>query len=147
LKKTYDYVTHERQRREAVRKMSFCAFPSEFLKRRDHKAFCFVGYRIDDRCDEIWLIIPDKTRAAMNERLILEDNVKSVIFAAEASGKRMYCEEEDVYTAYQEQGRVTFWARYRPADDGYLLLDAYLHRMRIVGGQSHGGEETTMLSL
>jgi Fe-S oxidoreductase len=82
-------------------------------------------------CDGVKLIIPDLTRDKMNQRLILEDNVKELIHFAETSGRRLYCEDEDVYTAHHEQGKVTLWAEYKPTDGGYLLLNAYAHRMRV----------------
>jgi ferredoxin len=84
--------------------------------------------------NDITLIISDETREKLDKRLILEENVKMVIHCAETSKKRLYCYEDDIYTAHQEQGKVTFWAQYRPVGNGaYLLLNAYLHRLRIEG--------------
>jgi hypothetical protein len=30
---------------------------------------------------------------------------------------------------------VTYWVEYEPADDGYLVHNAWCHRMKIEGGQ------------
>lgn len=82
--------------------------------------------------DDIELTMSTEVKNKLNHRLILEDNIKQLIYDAEMSGTYLYCEEDDVYTAHQQQGKITFWAQYKKlAESGYLLLNAYLHRLQI----------------
>jgi Fe-S oxidoreductase len=81
--------------------------------------------------DDIKLIISDQMMDKLNRKLIHEDNIKQLIYNARESGKYLYCEEDDTYTAHQQQGKVTFWAQYKPVEGGFLLLNAYLHRLQI----------------
>jgi len=81
---------------------------------------------------DIRLEIDPALRATLNRRLIHEDNLRAVIGAAEASGKKVLDGATGHYTAHAAQGRVTFWAEYEPLGAGvYRLYDAYAHRMVI----------------
>jgi hypothetical protein len=89
--------------------------------------------------ERIELFISDEVQRILDNRLITKEDVEKVIHSAETSGRRIYCEDDDAYTAHHVQGKVTFWAQYRPYGIGYQLLNSYLHRMRIEERQGHGG--------
>jgi Fe-S oxidoreductase len=69
----------------------------------------------------------------IDERRILEDDIRKVIDYAEQSGKRMRNNETGNYLAYFQPGNVTYWVEYSPEGDGYKVYNAYCHRMKIVG--------------
>ncbi len=69
----------------------------------------------------------------IDERRILQEDIRKVIFHAETSGKKMLNRESGSYLASLQPGNVTFWVEYSPEGDGFTLLNAYCHRMKIVG--------------
>jgi len=69
----------------------------------------------------------------IDERRILEDDVRKVIDFAERNGKRMQHCESGNYLAYYQPENVTFWVEYSPAEEGFTVHNAYCHRMKIVG--------------
>jgi hypothetical protein len=89
--------------------------------------------------ERVELFISDEVQKILDNRLITKNDVKRVIHSAETSGRRIYCEDDNTYTAHHVQGKVTFWAQYRPDGSGYRLLNSYLHRMRIEERQGYGG--------
>jgi len=85
--------------------------------------------------DAVTLFLTDSIKENLDKKLILEENIKEVIYHAEKTEEKSYCTEgeEKIYTAYQRQGNVTFWVRYKEVDGGYKILSAYTHRIRIEG--------------
>jgi hypothetical protein len=81
--------------------------------------------------ESICLIISDELTKELNRKLIHEDNLKQVIYHAVQFSECTYCEDDDLYAAYQTQGYITFWVRYRNAAEGYEIFEAYSHRMQI----------------
>jgi Fe-S oxidoreductase len=84
-----------------------------------------------DAFGKLRLIVTDEVRKKLDRRLILDENLRMVIHHAAMSGKNDYFEDEDFYAAHKKQGGVTFWVHYRPTEDGYMVLNAYLHRLHI----------------
>lgn len=69
----------------------------------------------------------------IDERRILEEDIRKVILHGETSGKKMLSRENGNYLAYLQPENVTFWVEYSPHEDGFTVLNAYCHRMKIVG--------------
>jgi glutamate synthase (NADPH) small chain len=82
---------------------------------------------------KIKLHIAPEVLRRIDERRILEDDIRKVIDHAERSGRRMRNLESDSLLAYLQPENVTFWVEYSPGDDGFVVHNAYCHRMRIVG--------------
>jgi Fe-S oxidoreductase len=83
--------------------------------------------------EKLKLIISPDVLKRIDERRILEEDIRKVIFQAETSGKKMQSRESGNYLAYLQPGNVTFWVEYSPHEDGFTVLNAYCHRMKIVG--------------
>ncbi len=99
-----------------------------------------------DRADEL----PQKRRVArialsdvLAEKLdhdyLLLDDVRAVIDAAESGGRKIRDPQRKSFMAHAMVGRLTVWVEYRVRDEGYELLNAYAHRMRIEEEGPHGG--------
>ncbi|MDD3313012.1 pyridine nucleotide-disulfide oxidoreductase/dicluster-binding protein [Pseudodesulfovibrio sp.] len=71
----------------------------------------------------------------METRRILASDVRKVLLQAERSGKHLLRTETGRRVASFRPAVVTYWVEYEPADDGYLVHNAWSHRMRIKGGQ------------
>jgi heterodisulfide reductase subunit B len=81
--------------------------------------------------EAVHLNLTGEIRAKMNTRLILEDDIKKVIHFAETTGAKIYDMNNDIYTAHQAQGNITFWVQYRPSENGYEIYRVYSHRLSI----------------
>ncbi|MDO4581864.1 MAG: FAD-dependent oxidoreductase [Bacillota bacterium] len=64
------------------------------------------------------------------ERILIED-VAAVIAASIASGRISEDQLSGHYFGYGAAGRLTLWAEFEPQGDGYVLYNAYQHRMSI----------------
>ncbi|MDD3293186.1 MAG: heterodisulfide reductase-related iron-sulfur binding cluster [Geobacteraceae bacterium] len=83
--------------------------------------------------EKLRLTLSPEVRKRIDERRILEEDIRKVIFQAESSGKRLQSKENGNYLAYLQPANVTFWVEYVPDGDGFAVLNAYCHRMKIVG--------------
>jgi hypothetical protein len=81
----------------------------------------------------IALFMTDEVRRRIDERRILEDDVRKVIHQAEQTGKRLKNLQAGSFLACHQLENVTFWVDYTPADNGFTVHNAYCHRMKIVG--------------
>jgi Fe-S oxidoreductase len=85
--------------------------------------------------EKLKLTMSPDVRKRIDSRRILEEDIRKVIFQAESTGKRMRSREAGAYLAYLQPENVTFWVEYSPDGDGFSVLNAYCHRMKIVGIQ------------
>lgn len=82
--------------------------------------------------DEMRVIKDDTVASLMEERHILDDDIKQVIYNAEATGEKLYQPEGDRYLAKQTLSNATFYVEYSVADGSYVVHTAYSHRSKIV---------------
>jgi hypothetical protein len=80
----------------------------------------------------IRLHIPPEIEAKMDRESVLEEDLRRVIFEAEASGSRIYFPDSGHYLAHYRPGIITYWVEYTPEDDGFLVHNTYSHRMKLV---------------
>jgi glutamate synthase (NADPH) small chain len=95
-----------------------------------------LGERGESSVDEkerTVLEMTEEVRRRIDERRILEDDIRNVIHHGEESGKRLRNAGTGHFLAYLQSGNVTFWVEYSPADNGFTIHNAYCHRMNIVG--------------
>ena len=74
-----------------------------------------------------------EVRRRIDERRILDDDIRVVIHHAEQSGQRLKNNQADRYRACYQAENVTFWVDYTPQDGRFMIHNAYSHRMKIVG--------------
>ena len=83
--------------------------------------------------EEIVLHMTPEVKKTIDERRILEGDIKKVIDHAERTGKRLQSLRSGLYRTYLQSENVTFWVDYTPVDKGFAVHNAYCHRMKIVG--------------
>lgn len=79
------------------------------------------------------IVIPDTVRRIMEERMILVEDVTQVITQAENTGNKLHHAAKDCYIAYFQPANVTYWVEYQPRADGFIVRNAYCHRINITG--------------
>ena len=59
------------------------------------------------------------------------ENIRKVISRAEKTGERLINRETGHLLACNRELNVTFWVEYAVQEDGYVIYNAYSHRMEI----------------
>lgn len=83
--------------------------------------------------EKIVLYIAEEVRRRIDDRRILEDDIRKVILHSEQSGKRLLNSGTGHFLACLQSENVTFWVEYSPSDNGFTVHNAYCHRMKIMG--------------
>ena len=79
------------------------------------------------------LLISPEARQKLEKRRILEEDLQRVIYHAESAGDRWIHPETGRLRAAFRPFRVTFWVEYESTEDGFVVHNAYCHRMQVVG--------------
>jgi hypothetical protein len=91
------------------------------------------GGGIMEEIEKIALRMDPEVRRRIDERRILEDDIRRVIDHAELSGKRLQNSRTGHFLAYLQSENVTFWVEYSAGDSMFTVYNAYCHRMKITG--------------
>lgn len=83
--------------------------------------------------ERIVLFMSDEVRRRIDERRILEDDIRRVIDHAGQTGRQLQNRETGVFRACFQPENVTFWVDFTPDGDGFRIHNAYCHRMKIEG--------------
>ncbi|MHC1743187.1 MAG: pyridine nucleotide-disulfide oxidoreductase/dicluster-binding protein [Syntrophobacteraceae bacterium] len=82
----------------------------------------------------IRLIASEKMEQVMEDRQILVEDLQRVIEHAERTGYRLLNRETGHILAHFKPASVTYWVEYTQTPAGYLVHNAYCHRMEIEEG-------------
>jgi hypothetical protein len=81
---------------------------------------------------KIKLQIDSQVLSLLEERRILEDDLKRVIHHAEVNGEKFYNRVSGRFKACFKPHHITFWVEYSPSEGGFTVFNAYFHRMEAV---------------
>lgn len=82
--------------------------------------------------EEIRLRISDEVRALLEDRQILDQDIRQVIDFAERSGIRLLNRRTGRFLAHYRPAAVTFWVEYTAAEGEFIIHNAYSHRMEVI---------------
>jgi len=83
--------------------------------------------------EEIKLQVSDEIKQRLEDRHILEDEVKQVIHHAETGGEKLYEPNANRYLAKLRIGEATFYVEYSIDEEDYIVRSAYAHKSEIAG--------------
>ena len=83
--------------------------------------------------NEIKLQISDEINKLLEERHILEDEIKKVIYHAEGEGDKLYLPETNIYLSKLRIGNATFYVKYSVEKETYAVQSAYAHKSEMLG--------------
>ena len=83
--------------------------------------------------EEIKLEVSGEVKQLLEDRHILEDEVKQVIHHAETESDKLYQPDVNRYLAKIRIGQATFYAEYSIDEDKYLVRSAYAHKSELKG--------------
>ena len=81
---------------------------------------------------DIVIMKDERVTALLDERHILDEDIKKVIAAAESSGEKLYQPDSDRHLAKLQTENATFYVEYSPAGEGYQIHTAYFHKSEII---------------
>lgn len=81
---------------------------------------------------DIVIVKDERVTALLDERHILDEDIKKVIAAAEATGVKLYQPDGDRFLAKLQTENATFYVEYSPATEGYQIHTAYFHKSEII---------------
>lgn len=84
-----------------------------------------------EKTHDFSLNITPEARALMDERMILESDVRAVMEAYRENGEAILDDESGLLITRHRIGNVTFWVKFEPNENGYTVKRAYSHRMTI----------------
>jgi hypothetical protein len=91
------------------------------------------GAKMEDH-RKIVLHMAPEVPALLEERRILVEDLQKVIHHAETTGAKLVHPKTGHFKASFKPYKVTFWVEYSPSGDGYIVHNAYSHRMEVSGG-------------
>lgn len=83
--------------------------------------------------ESVRVAFTDQAAANLEARRILVSDVQKVLFHARASGKRFVHGETGRFLVRHRPVVVTYWVEFEETGDGYLVHNAWSHRMKIAG--------------
>ncbi len=89
------------------------------------------GDSVEERDVTVILELTAEIRGLMEERMILEEDIRQVLAHAQKTGKRIWNAGTEKYTAYYKPGSVTYWVEYSQSGDCYRIHNTYSHRLEI----------------
>lgn len=90
------------------------------------------GENMSESNESITMEISPELRKTMEERMILVEDVRQVILHAETSGESLMDQATGRRIAHFRPGSVTYWVEYSQLGDGFLVHNAYSHRMMVI---------------
>jgi glutamate synthase (NADPH) small chain len=82
--------------------------------------------------EPMMLNISEHVRQLMEQRMILVEDLERVIDWAERTGNKLVSRQTGHFLAHHAPTTVTYWVEYSPVDDGFVIHNAYSHRMQIL---------------
>ncbi len=80
----------------------------------------------------VFEIRPD-VRAILEERRILDEDIRKVLHYVESGGKFFRNPKNGRFLAFYQPLKVTFWVEYTPSANGFVIHNAWCHRMTVEG--------------
>ncbi len=91
-----------------------------------------TGERMTNEWDSLRIRVSDELRAEMERQLISDEDIRECIWRSKQENDR-FAGEDGSYLASMAKRVVTYWVEYREEEDGFEILSAYCHRMKILG--------------
>ena len=85
--------------------------------------------------EDVSLVYSPEVAELLETRRILEDDLRQVLHQARNGARSLVHGEDGRRIVAAELGEVTFWVEFRDVKDGFEVLRAWSHRMRIEGGR------------
>lgn len=82
--------------------------------------------------ETIQLVMAGDVRTRLEQRLILDEDIRRVIEFAERTGGKLLNRQTGHWLAHYRPNAVTYWVEYTAQGDAFVVHNAYSHRMQVV---------------
>jgi len=110
--------TERRRNRTELKKAMLKEFWDEDMIEKESKTY-------------IKLKIGPDMKAKLDREHILEEEITEVVQCCETTGRKIELADKATFSGYHRIGHMTYWVEYRREGDGFELVNAYSHRMKI----------------
>ncbi len=93
-----------------------------------------MGERVSEEEKSIELYISPEVSDLLESRMILVGDIQKVIRHAESTGEKILNAATGRFIAHYRPVSVTYWVEYSPNDSGFIIHNAYSHRMEVIEG-------------
>ena len=108
------------------------------LKKEMEKELWHIDPAPLETYESISLLMDDKVRSLLEQRRILDSDLRRVIHHAETSKRAFVNKDNGHILAALRPVRVTYWVEYTREDNAFRIHSAYTHRMLVTGTDSLG---------
>ena len=88
--------------------------------------------KVADEEKTLELYIDPEVAVLMEKRMILVEDLQKVISHAENTGEKILDAATGHLIAHYKPVSVTYWVEYSPHDSGFIIHNAYSHRMEVI---------------
>lgn len=103
-----------------------------YLKSRVNQALGIAPPTDRQPHEQIHIRMQPQVRENLEQRRILDADIRSVIWNAQNGGQTFIHKKTGVYKASFKNRNVTFWVEYSSGENGFEVHNAYCHRMEVV---------------
>jgi Fe-S oxidoreductase len=80
----------------------------------------------------IKLRISPEVQDLLDRRFILHEDIQQVIYEAEKTAMKLIYPDSGHYVSHRRSAIITYWVEYSPEGDGFIVHNAYNHRLQII---------------
>jgi NADPH-dependent glutamate synthase beta subunit-like oxidoreductase len=91
------------------------------------------GEKAAEKGPDMKLIISREVSELLERRMILEEDLRQVVRHAERTSEKIRNTKTGHFIARRRPVSVTYWVEYSCGDTGFIIHNAYSHRMEVVG--------------
>ena len=91
------------------------------------------GEKAAEKGPDMKLIISREVSELLERRMILEEDLRQVLRRAERTSEKIRDPKTGHFIARRRPVSVTYWVEYSCGDTGFIIHNAYSHRMEVVG--------------
>ena len=113
------------------------------LKRDALKEFFHKEAEMKEKDAGFKLAISDSLKKKLGDEMLLEEDIVAAVEFCEDSGRKVVDSATGNFAGYAEIGYCTYWVEYRSVEDGFELINAYSHRMKIQLEEIWNGRKTS----
>lgn len=82
------------------------------------------------------LIVSPEVSELLERRMILEEDLQQVLDHAETTGEKISDPATGHFIIRYRPVSVTYWVEYSYGDSGFIIHNAYSHRMEVAGDRT-----------
>jgi Fe-S oxidoreductase len=109
--------------------------PPTLTPRRRNRELLFQELMGEEKTEKakqpLMLSVSPQLARKLSDRWLLESDLEEAVRHCETNGEKLFDPESGHIIGHYARKNMTFWVVYKPVRDGFELINAYAHRMKI----------------